>query len=565
MDRPVRRTRAAAAAAAAVILFAAAAGPTRAATGAGLAVGFDGNGLSELDWQGTPLLTGGVELADLKLNGGDATGDTFTKTASTFDPATRTLVQTYSWGTISVAYRPDPAAGAVRTTVAVHSTGPRTVTRFGLTLLRFRPPAPIGKGDHFNGWDGNGLILHTRPDDFPIVTADWGSGRLAVCGDDLTSEAPFGFQPLTDKGEDAVLVQFTDRQPIAPGKTRTAALSVRVAAAATPTEAFVGDVLHAYAAKYPSTLKWTDRRPIGSAFLATSVAGYAHNPRGWLQDPSIDTTTPSGRQAFAAKILDYTKSSIAHLKKLDAQGVIVWDVEGQEMPHATSYLADPRMLSKVAPEMDPLADGMFAMYRRAGLRVGVTIRPTRVAKADGGRPGWMQQDVADQPAEIDAKLTYAHKRWGCTLFYVDSNVDFVKDASGKVLSDPAMAADGFAWLARRHPDCLLMPEHKADRYWAYTAPYSEYRLGFPGTSDAVRVAYPHAFSVMQVVDGPNLSDPGPVATLTAAIRHGDVLLFRPWWDDPQTADIEHLYAVVRTGHADAGNRAASVQLEKTPS
>ena len=150
----------------------------------------------------------------------------------------------------------------------------------------------------------------------------------------------------------------------------------------------------------------------------------------------------------------------------------------------------------------------------------------------------MQADVKDQVAEIDAKLTYAEKRWGCTLFYVDSNVDFVRDPNdGHVTGDPAMAAAGFKTLAEHHPTALLMPEHKTAAYWAYTAPYSEYRLGFTGTPQAVRDAWPKAFSVMQVVDGPDLKSAESVATLTAAVRHGDVLLFRPWWDDPQSADI----------------------------
>ncbi len=541
MSRPARLSLAAA------LALTGAVGTARAAD---LAVDFDSAGLSKVDFQGHPLLSGGVDLQDLKLDGGDATGNTFAKTASTFDPATHKLVQTYSWGTITVTYKPDAAAGTVHATVAVASTGQQSLTRFGMNLLRFRPPAPIGKNGHFNGWDGNGLILHTRADDFPIVTADWGGAKLAVCGDDLAAPATIGFQPLS--GDDAVVVRFDDGHPIKPGTTRTTAVSVRVATEATGAEAFVGDVLHAYAAKYPATLNWPDRRPIGSSFLATSVAGYKTNPRGWFLDPSLDVSTTAGRKAFADELSKYVDQCIAHCKKLDAQGIIVWDLEGQEMPHATSYLADPRMLSKVAPEMEPLADGMFARYRRAGLRVGITVRPTRVAKADQGRPGWMQQDVADQAAEVDAKIAYAHRRWGCTLFYVDSNVDFVKDAAGQVLSDPAMSAESFHTLAKHHPDCLLMPEHKTGRYWAYTAPYSEFRLGFTGTSDEVRVAYPHAFSVMQVVDGPNLADPGPAAELTADIKHGDVLLFRPWWDDPQTADIEHVYAKAHEAHAAGG-------------
>ena len=306
------------------------------------------------------------------------------------------------------------------------------------------------------------------------------------------------------------------------------------------TQSLVGDVLRAFAGKYPATLNWPDRRPIGSAFLATSARNYPTNPRGWFLDPSVDITTTAGKAALAQRLSKYVDSCIAHCRQLDAQGVILWDLEGQEMPHATSYLADPPMLPQVAPEMNEMADGLFAKFKRAGLRTGVTIRPTHVVKNDKG-PGWMQTDVPDPIAEMDAKITYAHNRWGCTLFYLDSNVTYVFDKDGKILDNPTMPAAGFITLAKHHKDCLLMPEHKTSAYWSATAPYSEFRLGFNGTSEETHLAYPKAFSVMQVVDGPALGDPGPQKILTSAIQHGDILLFRPWWDDPQTADIAHIY------------------------
>jgi hypothetical protein len=515
------------------------------APAADLAVAFDATGLSKLTWRGSDLLASGtVELQDLKLDGGDVLGVDFSKTAETFDPATSTLLQTYPWGTIRVTYRPDPAAGMLHATIDVANTGHKAVTRLGAYLLRWRSPS-LPKSEH---WDGTGLTMHNREDDFPIVTADWTTARLALCSDDLSTPVTFGVQPIehTDATAiDAVTFRFDDGKPIAPGEMRRASLSVRLAGPERSLNGFVGDVLRAYAARYPSELDWPDHRPIGSAFLATSEKGYKTNPRGWFLDPNLDVTTADGRAALADELSKYTDAVIAHCKKLDAQGVLVWDLEGQEMPHATSYLADPRMLPQVAPEMDGLADGFFKKLADAGLRTGLTIRPTRVVKADGGRPGWMQQDVADPVAEMDDKISYAVKRWGCSIFYLDSNVSFVRDAAGKILDDPALPADDFATLARHHRSCLLIPEHKVARYWAYTAPYSEFRLGFKGTPEDVRLAYPRAFSVMQVVDGPPLGDPEPVRTLTAAINHGDVLLFRPWWDDPQTTDIEHLYAAAR--------------------
>ena len=447
-------------------------------------------------------------------------------------------MQQYPWGTIGVKYKPDPTKNTLTMQVAVKA-GERAVTRLQVYFLHFKMPADPAKG-----WNGADILLHDRTDEFPVVNCRWQTGMLALCGDDLANPCTFGIQPL-GKNEEAVLMRVDEKHPIRPGDTRRTTLSMRFATADEKPATVEADVLHAFGTRYPSDMNWPDRRPIGSAFLATSVAGYKNSPRGWFQDSSIDVTTPSGRQAFAQELSKYIDSTIAHCRTLNAQGVIIWDVEGQEMPHATSYLADPRMLHEVAPEMDPLADGMFRTLSRAGLRTGVTIRPTRVVRADDGH-GWKQLEVNDPVAEMDSKISYAQRRWGCTLFYLDSNVNYTMDSNGN-RSDVTMPADDFHRLAEHHKDCLLMPEHKTARYWAYTAPYCEFKQGFEGTSPELHTAYPHAFSVMQVVDGPSLSDPDSVKTLTAAINQGDILLFRPWWDDPQTAEIKRLYVSAQSG------------------
>lgn len=235
----------------------------------------------------------------------------------------------------------------------------------------------------------------------------------------------------------------------------------------------------------------------------------------------------------------YADECIRNSKRLNAQGIIIWDLEGQQMPHATSYIADPRALSRVAPEMDAVADEFFKKLSGAGLRTGLTVRPTRIEPADDG---WTQKDVSDQFAEIDSKIEYARKRWGCTIFYIDSNVDFIRDETGRILSDPAMSAEGMEKLARKYKGCLLIPEHETDRYWASLAPYNELRLGIGDTPDYIRRAYPEACSVIRVVDGPPLSDPAIAKALVRAIHNGDILLFRPWWNDPQTDDIVNIYA-----------------------
>ena len=94
------------------------------------------------------------------------------------------------------------------------------------------------------------------------------------------------------------------------------------------------------------------------------------------------------------------------------------------------------------------------------------------------------------------KITYANKRWGCTLFYVDSNGD------PNVPYDPAIFERVTQALTRQGIHALLMPEQKTARYYAVTAPYAELRGGHPPRPDFVRRIYPDAFTVLNIADGP---------------------------------------------------------------
>jgi hypothetical protein len=499
-----------------------------------VAIEFDQSGLSSLKLGDTQLLVSAQpRLTRLSPDPGNKA---FDAQSDQYDARTHKRTLVYSWGKIVVIYKPAKDRIDFDCTISNDSAAPIKELRLGLVQIQF-PSTPAGYD-----WEHRYGIWDQSPDDLPVLMADWGSARLALCNEKSDSFVKFGFDPI-QTGPYAITLWLDDR-PIPAGSALSATLSARFGGAGSPSGAsawsIAGDVLAKFAARYPSELNWSDRRPIGSAFLATSVAGYKNNPRGWFMDRDLDTTTPAGREAFHAELMKYTDQVIAHCKLMNAQGVIVWDVEGQEMPHATSYLADPRMLSKVAPEMDSIADEFFKKLTDAGLRTGLTIRPTRVEPLPDGKPGWTQVEVPNPVAEMDAKMTYATKRWGCSIYYCDSNVNFVRDPNAKILNDPAMPASDFQALARLHKQCLLIPEHKNARYFAYTAPYYELRLGFTGTAPEIKATYPHAFSVIRVVDGPDLV--GTVADqMISAIQGGDILLFRPWWDDPTTAQIKALY------------------------
>ena len=153
------------------------------------------------------------------------------------------------------------------------------------------------------------------------------------------------------------------------------------------------------------TLKWPDRRPIATVFLCNSAWGLPKNPRGWFQgNKDVDVTTPGAWKKFGAKLMAYADNCVVRMKKMNAQGVIVWDVEGEEMPHAISYIGDPRTLPKTAPEMDRFADAFMKKFSDAGFKLGVTIRPTEVYQPGiAGKPAWDHRR-GDPGALMSAKI-----------------------------------------------------------------------------------------------------------------------------------------------------------------
>ena len=285
------------------------------------------------------------------------------------------------------------------------------------------------------------------------------------------------------------------------------------------------------------TLQWRDRRPMGSLFLSSS-AKFPANPRGWFNDGSLNISTQAGLRAFRARLLYYADNSIRNLQKVNAQGVIVWDVEGQEMPHPISYLGSPAQLSVFAPEMHAVADEFFARFRKAGLQVGLCLRPSQLRRGKIGEPKWVHTHMGFDPvAQLSEKIKYAQQRWGCRLFYIDSNATFAF-TSAHVVTSWTMRAQMMRNLQKLHPDVLLIPEHESYDYWGATAPYQELDRGDIGTPASVRWSFPQAFSVINIADGA-INSRRP--QLVQAVKNGDVLLFRCWFDDGTHSAVQSIY------------------------
>jgi DNA-directed RNA polymerase subunit RPC12/RpoP len=282
---------------------------------------------------------------------------------------------------------------------------------------------------------------------------------------------------------------------------------------------------------FPMQLHWPDRRPIGILFLASNYHASATNPRGWFNDPGQNFTGPDGPQRFRQALFDYTDQSLAILKRINAQGVIVWDVEGEQFPHKITYIGDPRLVGTLAPEMAPVVDEFFARLTNAGLRVGVTIRPQQFVFGDHAQSP--QQDVVNLKRILLEKIDYARAHWGATIFYVDSN-------GGIRRPDEAWQ---MRRLAAQRPDVLLIPEHSDPLYRAFSAPYVSLRQSVPGTNAGfAQTFFPRSFQALDISDAADR-----LTAIEAARARGDVLLCRAWYWNPECQLLEN-FAQAQTNH-----------------
>ncbi|MEO7719179.1 MAG: hypothetical protein ABIY70_23520 [Capsulimonas sp.] len=498
-------------------------------------------GLASLQYHGEDLLSDGalgVQHVTFSGVGGQSSDGDLKVIASTVNAQSHKVKRTYSWGAVSCVYAVQ--GDRLNLTIGVQNTSDSTVSSIAIQPLELKfPQAP-------QGWVPNYVYLGANQGAPTVEYANYGSGALAVCNDDVVRPLAVGFPGRESLTVRPILVatssagQLSSRfdpvlkRPIASHSYDKYSISLRFGSASSTEETLSGDLLKKFAAKYPPTLRWKDRRSIGTLHLSTSEPDHhsVTNPRGWFLDPTMDVKTPAGKEALRKRLLEYADNSIKVLKKMNAQGMITWDIEGQEYPHATSYIGDPRIVKEMAPEMDAMADAYFKKFHDAGLRTGVCVRPQQLSHTPAKTE---QQDVAD-PAKIVAllydKIAYANKRWGCTLFYVDSNGD------PGVPFDVTIFQRLAAKLAQNKIDALIMPEHQNTRYYGCAAPYDELAQNVTSTPELVRAVYPGAFSVIYAPDGPLEKDHDQ---LVAAVKRGDILLFRGWWDDPQNPQILKIY------------------------
>lgn len=485
-----------------------------------LEVKFTRTGISSLIYNGQEFLgqTGKEPLGEpvlLVMYEGDPTAH-YDRPLETRWPDPDTLARAYPWGSVRVHYEAD--GSDLNISVEIHNGSTQTMSKVECDLFYIEFPRDCTPAN----WNNTDPPKSDNQNGPTILIADYGEGKLVTV--DPMASVPTFTRWGSRQGPGRYQFSLQRPAPLAPNETVRLATSCRFRPNDAPVDQVAADVFRAFREHHPHELVWPDRRPIGSLVLARANTSWPTNPRGWFNDPKIDVTTPGGRVVFFNRLFDFANATLTNLKAVNAQGIIVWDIEGEQYPQGVStYAGDPRLVAKLAPEMEPVADDLFAKFSRVHLRTGVCLRADAVTfRANGS---FYQKPFTDREAlrkSLDDRIAYARSRWGCTLFYIDSY-------AGSPAYEPGVLKE----LHEKYPDALLIPEFEQTLTYAYAAPYKELRsiAGSPGTAISpwrARSVYPQCFTVINTTDG-NVS--GRRDELVRAVRRGDVLLFRAWWRD----------------------------------
>jgi hypothetical protein len=296
----------------------------------GLELSLGPTGLASLRYKGQELIfkPGGLELSNKpKFKEGDGT---------IFRPSDEARVvaegdnvtQTFSWGSIQARFSADPSRLTIHLTVENPSPVELQSLDLRLTALRF-PETPTcavmdggmwGKGCGVSKLDSRSV--QAGGNKFPAVVAIQSPVMVMYfCGDTSGEDVTLGI-PNSMGGairRAFPLVAYIGAIPA--GGERRLTYSLRFF----PSEPInfkgaAGDVLESFARRYPSTLRWDDRRPIGMMFLATSgLKGEQQkvNPRRWMvvNGGRFDMTTPEGKMRFQQGVLKLADNAVkVHLR-----------------------------------------------------------------------------------------------------------------------------------------------------------------------------------------------------------------------------------------------------------
>eukprot|EP00035_Acanthoeca_spectabilis_P019240 m.417778 g.417778 ORF g.417778 m.417778 type:complete len:613 (-) comp16834_c0_seq42:205-2043(-) len=292
-----------------------------------------------------------------------------------------------------------------------------------------------------------------------------------------------------------------------------------------------------------------------SAICNSSSAADCPNPRGWnflgcqgkKDQRPCNTTTPEGIANFQAKARTYFQGAVIRCLKpeLKCRAIMAWSIEGSEWADIT-YSGSPDMLPVLAPEMDTIADELFAMITSAGIRAGVTLRPQIItpnpnwnSSCPPNRPPWpyyqkkllLPNEQPDEDAifaNLQRKANYAIKRWSISVFYVDST------------GFPLVSV----WdrLRTVFPDVVFIPEQSGPLDYASVTPLQNDWNGVPiGVNEYTKVIWPTAYNYQLMQVNVNVTR-YPVSDWAVLAKEGDVFRVDGWYDSAHNKFIEEVLA-----------------------
>lgn len=353
------------------------------------------------------------------------------------------------------------------------------------------------------------------------------------------------------------------------GGTWSGTLVMKFADSVVPLATLTGDGNAAYRAQRPASTSQPDRRPWGEWFVSGYQFTGPTNPRGYWNDYYLDALDPVD---FAVAMQTFLDAVIAQANSMSPrpQGIIIWDVEGQEFDHAMTYIGKPSLLSAISPEMNTPIDSISSQLRAAGYKIAFTLRPMKIltgttlpstcttnatyiglrdvfVKTDATPPNrgyrcdatntWSQVNLQTQTVQqtatevltiLRAEIDNAVARWGASAFYVDSTVNYLGQSITTTI---------WATLKSEYPSIEFFPENTVFTTIQSGRPFSNGQQY--GLSQEELNLYPDAWSYHKYEswDG---STSMPEAT--ASIARGDVPSCNIWYPHDCLTRVSDLYS-----------------------
>jgi hypothetical protein len=435
-----------------------------------------------------------------------------------------TILQSYAWGQVRVTFDVT-SERALRVSGLVSNTSGVALPNIDLNLFKVDFPKDIAQvasvecttAPGYLSLDGSSASL---PCHFAYLNAGKWEGTLTI------GQENWGNQPMFARGV-----------TLAADKVLTFAYNFYFASLASDLESIQTLAKQLFAQEYPQIHRVSDARVIGQIFWVTGSAGSAWvkdpvkwqtNPRGWLDDPSIDVF--KYKEEFKRRMIEYAQRCVANALPFgDAfRGFLSWDTEGEQHSHGVSvYYGHPSWLAKIAPEMDVIADELFRIFTDAGFELGFCLRHNKLATSTNESQAfynspWPNMDGHEALLDLHRQITYCQARWGkrATIYYVDSNQGFEVHVYEK--------------LAELHPDCVICPEcfSIVPRLYRSTAPYQtgraqEHVRNGLATQKKYTDIYPQAQSLVNYADVAD--SPENLAGVVAALKRGDIAMVRIWF------------------------------------